>query len=77
MNKRFDEQIKLHEEQEFNAEQRDIETMNKLELDHIETVGKIDEHSKSNLNRRITNPTEDNKKILLKSLFKKKSFKLF
>ena len=48
--RRFDEQIKLHEEQEFDAEQRHIETMNELRLDHAYTVATIEEHSKSNLN---------------------------
>ena len=34
----------------FEAEQRHIETMNQLELDRVYTVGKIEEHSKNNLN---------------------------
>ena len=50
MNRRFDEQVKLHEEQEFNAEQRHIETMNELRLDHAYIVASIEEHSKNTLN---------------------------
>ena len=61
INQRFDDQVKLHheiinnmnrqfEEQEFNAEQRHIETMNELKVEHSKTLIKIEDHSKNNLN---------------------------
>ena len=31
--------------------------MNKLKLNHGETIGKIEDHSKTNLERRTTNPS--------------------
>lgn len=40
--------------------------MNQLELDRVYTVGKIEEYSKTNLNKRITNPMEDSKKYFIR-----------
>ena len=54
---KFEELKKLHQKtieeirnNNFEAEQRHIETMNELKLDQAYTVATIEEHSKSNLN---------------------------
>ena len=65
---KFEDLKKLHEETIENMNKNHKETMekskkhykklmNKLKLNHAETIGKIGDHSKTNLERRTTNPS--------------------
>ena len=57
LHKRFDEQDKQHKEAMEKSKKRYKKLMNKLKLNHAETIVKIGNHSKNNLERRTTNPS--------------------
>ena len=46
--------------------------MNKLKLNHAESIGKIEDHSKNNLNKRVTNPNIPSKIECLRIYITKK-----